>query len=144
MTVQPIPEGFHTITPYLLLDDVPAFLDFVTQAFDATTIERMEDPDGTVRHAQVQIGTSRLMTGSAQGPWPPTSTFLYLYVEDADAWYQRALAAGATSMQEPKDEFYGDRTAGVKDASGTLWWLATHQEDVSPEEMQRRAAATLE
>lgn len=139
MTVQPIPDGFTTITPYLLLDDVPAFLDFVTQAFDATTLERMQGPDGTVMHAQAQIGTSRLMMGSARGDWPANSTFLYLYVEDADATYHRALAAGAESLQEPMDEFYGDRTAGVKDASGTIWWIATHQEDVAPEEMKRRA-----
>lgn len=141
MSVKPIPEGFHSVTPYLVAEGVARLLDFLEQAFDAQETERMQRPDGSVMHAQVKIGDSMLMMGEPMGDSKPMPCALYLYVDDTDAVYQRALAAGAASVSEPSDQFYGDRNAGVKDPSGNLWWIATHQEDVSHDEMMRRAAA---
>jgi len=141
MPVKPIPEGYHSVTPYLVVKGVAALIDFLKQAFDAREIERMSRPDGTIQHAEVRIGDSVVMMGEATTPWEPMPTMLYLYVSDTDATYQRALKAGATSVQEPADQFYGDRTAAVKDRSGNFWYIATHVEDVSPEEMKKRAAA---
>ena len=141
MAVKPIPEGFHTVTPYLLVPGVARLIEFLQQAFDAEVVSRSDMPDGTVMHAQVKIGDSMVMMGEARGDWKPMPSMLYLYVDDADAWYHRALEAGATSVRELTNEFYGDRVGGVQDPSGNQWWMATHVEDVSPEEMARREAA---
>ncbi len=141
MAVEPIPDGYHTITPYMLVENVVEYLDFLAKAFGAEETERMALPDGSVMHAEAKIGDSRVMMGGARDEWKAMPMFLYLYVPDADASYERALQAGCTSLQEPKDEFYGDRTSGVKDPFGNLWWFGTHQEDVSSEEIARRAAA---
>jgi len=141
MSVQPIPDGFHTITPFMMLDDVAAQLDFLAAAFDAEEIERVTLPDGSIKHAQVRIGNSMVMMGGARDDWPAMQSFLHLYVTDVDGLYSAALSAGATSVQEPRDEFYGDRTAGVKDPFGNLWWIAVHQEDVTADEMLRRMQA---
>ena len=140
MAVKAIPDGFHSVTPSVLVEDGATFIDFGQQAFGAEQFERMENPDGTVRHAQVKIGDSFVMLGKPQGASMPAS--LYLYVPDCDAVYERALAAGATSIMEPADQFYGDRGAGVTDPCGNMWWIGTHIEDVSPEELARRAAAS--
>jgi uncharacterized glyoxalase superfamily protein PhnB len=141
MAVKPIPEGFHTVTPYLLVAGVSNLIEFLKQAFAAEEIHRSAMPDGTVMHAQVKIGDSMVMMGEAGGEWKPMPVMLYLYVDDVEAWYHRALKAGATSVRELTDEFYGDRVGGVQDPSGNQWWMATHVEDVSPEEMARRQAA---
>ena len=141
MPVKPIPEGYHSVTPYLVVQGAAALIDFLKQAFDATEVERMSGPDGTIQHAEVRIGNSIIMMGEATAPREPMPTMLYLYVNDTDATYQRALKAGATSVQEPANQFYGDRNAGVKDRSGNFWYIGTHVEDVSPEEIRRRAAA---
>ena len=98
----------------------------------------MMGPDGLVMHASLRIGDSMVMLTDAREQWPAQLTGLYLYVPDVDAWYRRAIAAGAESMGEPKDQFYGDRMCGVKDPSGNTWWIATHVEDVSDEELMRR------
>lgn len=143
MVVKPIPEGFHTVTPYLLVKGVAQVLDFLKQAFDAKEITRSAMPDGTVMHAQVKIGDSFVMMGEAGGPWQPMPGSIYLYVPDTDATYKRALKAGATSVMEPADQFYGDRNAGVKDSVGNMWWISTHVEDVSPEEMKKREEAYM-
>ena len=127
--------------PYLLVPSAPRLIDFLKQVFDAQEIHRTTLPDGRVMHAQVRIGDSTVMMGEAQGDCPPMPAALYVYVNDTDAAYQRALAAGATSVMAPADQFYGDRNAGVKDAAGNLWWIATHIEDVSKEELDRRLAA---
>jgi PhnB protein len=103
----------------------------------------MAHPDGTIMHAEVKIGDSIVMMGEARGDCKPMPGSLYVYVNDADATYRRALQAGATSMMEPGDQFYGDRTAGVKDPSGNQWTIATHREDVPPEELRRRAEALM-
>lgn len=141
MSPQPVPDGFHTVTPYLIVDDVPALLDFAQKAFDAEVIEKLTLPDGTVMHAQIRIGDSMLMMGGARPEWPAMPASLYLYVPDCDVLYRRAIEAGATSIEEPSDQFYGDRHAGVRDSNGIVWWVATHIEDVSSEEIARRAAA---
>jgi len=141
MAVKPIPDGYHTVTPYLVLRDAAGLIEFLQQAFDAEEIERMQAPDGGITHAEVRIGDSVIMMGDANESVPPMPAMIHLYLEDSDAAYQRALEAGATSLREPEDQFYGDRTGGVQDAFGNQWWLATHIEDVSPEEMRRRAEA---
>ena len=141
MKVKPIPDGFHSVTPYLLVSGVPKLMDFLKKAFDAEVAECMNAPDGTVMHAQVRIGDSMVMMGDPRGAGDPTAASLYLYVSDTDAVYQRALEAGATSVMEPADQFYGDRNAGVKDPVGNTWWIATHIEDVPPDELRKRASA---
>jgi PhnB protein len=138
MSVKPIPDGFHTVTPYLVVGDAAKLLDFLQAAFDAEVIEKMTLPDGTVNHAMVRIGDSIIMTGTTRPPYPPMPTMLYIYVPDADSLYAKALAAGATSIRELVNEFYGDRVGAVRDVSGNQWWLATHIEDVSPGELRRR------
>ena len=139
--VKPVPEGYHTITPFLVVPGAAKMIDFLKQAFGAEETFRSALPDGTVKHAEVKIGNSMLMIGDATGECAPSNSMFYLYVEDTDALYQRALTAGATSIMPPTDQFYGDRSGGVKDAYGNQWWIATHIEDVSPEEIEKRAAA---
>ena len=139
-TVKPIPEGYHTVTPYLVVEGANRLLAFLEAAFGAKVLYRTDRPDGEVAHAEIQIGDSRVMLSGSQPQWPALPCALYLYVEDCDALYAQALAAGAKSTQEPADMFYGDRHGGVIDPSGNQWWIATHIEDVSPEELERRSA----
>jgi PhnB protein len=137
--VNPIPAGYHTVTPYLVVRDAGAVIDFAKQAFGATERGRHLDDTGRVMHAEITIGDSVVMIGEANEEWSPTPAMLHLYVPDSDATYRQAMSAGGKSLREPRTEFYGDRMAGVADPQGNQWWLATHVEDVSPEEMQRRA-----
>jgi PhnB protein len=139
--VKPIPDGYHTVTPYLVVRDVPRLIEFLRQAFGATELIRAPRPDGSIMHAEVAIGDSRVMMGEPPGSSPPMPGCVHLYVVDTDALYHLALQAGATSLREPTDQFYGDRIAGVQDPVGNQWWIATHTEDVSPAELARRAAA---
>ena len=139
--VKPIPDGYRTVTPYLTVKGASKLIEFLTQVFDATIVEQMTDPDGTVRHAEARIGDSMIMLGEAGGQWKPMPASLYVYVTDVDAVYQRAIKAGAVSLREPANQFYGDRSGGVTDACGVQWWLATHVEDVSKEELVKRAKA---
>jgi uncharacterized glyoxalase superfamily protein PhnB len=143
MAVKPIPDGYHTVTPYLVIQGVANVIDFVKQAFDAKEMHRTTRPDGTVMHAEVRIGDSAIMMGEASPEWKSTPGSLLLYVTDTDAVYQRALQAGGTSVMAPANQFYGDRSAGVKDSAGNFWWIATHIEDVLPEEMERRSEAYM-
>lgn len=138
MGVKPIPDGYRTVTPYLVNDGAAEVLDFVKQAFGAEEKFRMEQPDGSIGHAEVVIGDSLVMVGSAGPENPAMPAMIHLYVEDCDAAYERALAAGATSEREPTDQFYGDRSGGVRDQAGNLWWIATHVEDVPEDEMAKR------
>ena len=140
-SVQPIPDGAHTVTPYLVVEEAPRLIDFLKQAFGAQELARMAGPNGGVMHAEVKIGNTAIMLGEAMGDWKAKPCSLYLYVEDVDAVYKRAIQAGGTSVAEPKDQFYGDRSAGVIDPAGNHWGIATHIEDVSLEEMTKRAAA---
>jgi uncharacterized glyoxalase superfamily protein PhnB len=142
MPVKPIPDGYHSITPYLVVPGVAKLIDFLKLAFGAEEIYRMAMPDGTVRHAELQIGNSRIMMGDASGSKSGAMpAVLYMYVPDSDSVYRRALQAGATSISEPADQFYGDRHGGVKDPCGNQWYIATHKEDVSHEELMKRAMA---
>ncbi len=144
MPVKPIPKGFHSVTPYLTVPGVAKLLDFLKQAFGAKEVmPPMSRPDGGIAHAEVKIGDSIVMMGEPMGEFKAMPATIYLYVEDTDAVYQRALKAGASSVQEPANQFYGDRNAGVRDPSGNLWYIATHKEDVPPEEMAKRAEAAM-
>lgn len=134
-----IPEGFHTVTPYLLTKGADKIIDFTKRVFDAEEISRMDHPDGSVMHAQVRIGDSIVMLAETRPEYPAMPTMLYLYVEDVDEAYDRAIKAGGVSLREPTDEYYGDRSCGVQDTGGNQWWIATHLEDVSPQEAERRA-----
>jgi len=139
--VQPVPAGYHTVTPYLVVPNALAFVAFVEKAFGAVERSRVLRLDGTIAQAEVQIGDSRVRVAQAREPWTPMPTGLYLYVPDTDATYEAALAAGGLSLLEPADQFYGDRNAGVQDPWGNNWWIATHIEDVAPAELQRRLTA---
>ena len=140
MAVKPIPDGYPPVTPYLIIPDVSKVIDFLKQVFGATETCRHAAPDGQVMHAEVRIGDSPIMMGPAREPSKAMPAAIYVYVTDVDATYRRAIAAGATSLMAPMDQFYGDRSGGVQDAVGNQWWMATHVEDVSPEEMTRRHA----
>jgi len=140
MPVKPIPDGYHNVTPYLIVPGADRLIEFLKQAFGAKEVERQQRPDGTIMHAEVRIGDSVIMLGDAAGSqWPARPAALYVYVPNTDATYQRALQQGATSLMEPADQFYGDRNAGVSDAWGNQWWIGTHIEDVSREELEKRA-----
>jgi len=133
------PEGFHTVNPYLVVTGAAEVIDFLKKGFEAKEVgERFKAPDGKIMHAAVQIGDSMVEIGDSPEPMPMN---LHLYVDDVDDTYRRALAAGAESVREPTTTFYGDRSAGVKDPGGNRWWLACHVEDVSSEEILRRAKA---
>ena len=144
MAVKAKPDGYHAVTPYLVVDGAARLIDFLEEVFDAQEVERLAAPGDRIGHAEMRIGDSLVMLGDAHGEHKPLQTMLYVYVDDADAVYQRALAAGATSVQAPVDQFYGDRSGGVKDAFGNLWWIATHIEDVPPAELKRRAQAAMQ
>lgn len=139
--VNPVPDGFRTLTPYLFVRGTGRLIEFLKAAFDALEIERHTGPDGEVNYAQLKIGDSMIMMSEPRDTWKPMPCGVYLYVEDTDDFYRRALEAGAVSLMEPADQFYGDRTAGVKDPFGNNWWIGTRIEDVTPEEMQRRLEA---
>jgi len=151
MATQPIPEGYHTVTPYLAVDDATEAIDYYTKAFGAKERVRMETPDGKVGHAELEIGDSLVMLSD---PFPQASTkppndlggtsvSVFMYVEDVDAVVKRAVDAGATVTMEVADQFWGDRFGSVKDPFGHLWSIATHVEDVPPEEMAERAKAAM-
>jgi uncharacterized glyoxalase superfamily protein PhnB len=138
--VQAVPEGFHTLTAYLIVADANQELEFAKAAFDAQPVHISRLPDGSIMHATLKIGTSMLMMGQARGERKPVPAMIYMYVEDADAVYKRALACGAKSVQEPVDQPYGDRTGGVQSSNGIEWWIGTHIADVSEEELQQLSA----
>jgi PhnB protein len=144
-----IPAGYHTATPYLILSDAAGAIEFYKRAFGAVEVMRMPGPGGKIMHAEIQIGDSRIMLADecpemdALSPKSVggTPVSLLLYFEDVDAVTARAVAAGSKILRPVKDQFYGDRSATIADPFGHKWTLATHTEDVSPEEMQKRMAA---
>ena len=138
------PEGCQQVVPYLIIKDPGKTVDFVKQVFGAKEAHISRDPQGRIMHASMQIGDSMLMMGAAMEQYPPQPAIIYLYVPDVDAAYQRAVKAGATSLREVTDQFYGDRSGGVQDANGTQWWIGTHIEEVSNEEIERRAQAAYQ
>ena len=138
--VKPVPDGYHTVTPYLVVDGAEKIIHFMKEAFGAqATFEPMKRPDGKVMHAEFKIGDSIVMIADASERAKATSAMLYLYVPNVDAVYQKALKAGATSEMEPANMFYGDRSGGVKDVAGNHWHIGTHIEDVSPADLKKRA-----
>ena len=147
MAVKPIPEGYHAITPYLVVDDATGAIEFYKRAFGAKERGRMPGPGDTVAHAELEIGDSLIMLSDpfeeARTKTPKvlggTSVGIFLYSEDVDETYKQALDAGATSTSEPEDMFWGDRFASVTDPYGHNWQFATHVEDVTPEEIDRRS-----
>jgi len=139
--VKPIPEGYHSLTPILTVDGASSLISFLKQVFDAKEEEVFKRPDGRVVHAELTIGDSIIMLSDANPEFPAFGSMVNIYTEDVDAAYKRALAAGATPLREPSNQFYGDRTAGVRDKHGNQWWIATHVEDVSQEELERRMKA---
>lgn len=141
MTVKPIPDGYHTITPMLVVEGVPRLLEFLKDGLEATELEKFEGEDGSIMHAEMKIGGSIVMIGEANEGFPAMPTALYLYVPDADTTYRAAMNAGGQSVMEPADQFWGDRAACVADPSGNKWWIATHIEDVDSEELARRVRA---
>jgi PhnB protein len=140
MAVKPIPDQYHSVQPYLVVDGAQQLIEFLKGTFDVEDRGVMPRPDGKVGHAEVKLGDSIIMLADSGGPnnAKSTSAMVVVYVEDVDKTYRRALEAGAQSIQEPEDQFYGDRSAGVTDAFGNIWYIQTHVEDVSEEEMNRR------
>jgi len=138
MAVKPIPEGYQSVIPYLVATDAAALLQFFKSALGAREHEVMRYPDGRIWHADVIVGDSHVMFSQATDRHPAMPCSIYMYVADTDAAYRKAIVAGATSVMEPANQFYGDRNAGVKDSNGNFWYFGTHVEDVSPEEMRRR------
>lgn len=138
MNATTVPAGYHTITPCLSVQGAAELITFLEQAFNARELERFETPQGSIAHATLQIGDSIIMVGERKDE-AMTSAF-YLYVDDADAVYGQALAAGAVSLLEPADQFWGDRQGAVRDRFGNLWQIATHREDVPTAEIRRRMA----
>lgn len=136
--VKKIPDGYHNVQPYLVVQDAEALMKFAIEALGATEKVRMPGPDGKLAHGEVQIGDSVVMMGGAMDGQKFMPAMLYLYVDDTDATYKKALSKGATSIEEPNDAFYGDRRAAVQDTQGNQWFLATHQEDPTPQQMEER------
>lgn len=151
MAAKPIPEGYHSLTPYLAVEDAARAIDFYREAFGAQELLRMPGPDGKIAHAELQLGDSKLMLSdpfeqsqvqppSARGG--PTAS-VFMYVEDVDATFEQAQRAGATVVSELEDMFWGDRFGTVADPFGHIWSLATHKEDLSEEEMAERSKAAM-
>lgn len=138
--VKPIPDGYHTLTPYLVVRGAQAAVEFLKKAFGAEmAFEPLQRPDGKILHAEIKIGDSRVMIAEESAQHQAMTSMLYVYVPDVDATYQRALAAGGTSVAEPKNQFFGDRTGSIRDPSGNRWEISTRKEDLSPAELQSRA-----
>jgi PhnB protein len=151
MAVKPIPEGYHSLTPYLAVEDASKAIDFYKEAFGAEETIRMPGPDGKIAHAELQLGDSRLMLSD---PFPysnvrppserggPTGS-VFMYVEDVDATFEQAQRAGAEVVSELEDMFWGDRFGTLSDPFGHVWSVATHKEDLSEEEMAERSKAAM-
>jgi uncharacterized glyoxalase superfamily protein PhnB len=135
------PKQYRAVTPYLTVANAQKTIDFAKKVLGAELIFEMKAPDGSISHAELKIDDSIVMVGQAGGQWTATPASLYIYVPDVDSTYKKAVSTGAKSEREPADQFYGDRNASVVDENGTRWSFGTHVEDVSPEEMEKRAAA---
>jgi PhnB protein len=142
MTVQPIPDGFHTITPNIIVEHAESAVEFFKRAFGAEEILRLTMPDGKVVHCELKIGDSRLNLGEAMEGWPAHTLLAQIHVEDSDAIFEQAVAAGARVMMPMTDMFFGSREGRIVDPFGNIWTIATRKEIVSPEEMQRRLNAS--
>lgn len=147
--VKPIPTGYHAITPYLIFDGAARAIDFYQRAFDAKELLRIPAPNDRIGHAEIKVGDSVIMMADehpemdAYAPkhFGGSPVSLLLYVTDVDAMFKQAIAAGAIEVRPVADQFYGDRTGGIRDPFGHRWYVATHVEDVPPEELEKRAKA---
>jgi uncharacterized glyoxalase superfamily protein PhnB len=143
---KPVPDGYHTITPSLTLDNAAETIDWYKKAFGAEEISRSKGPDGKIMHAELKIGDSRFMMNDVMPGYKGPRAFggspasLWLFVENSDALFNRAVGAGATVQMPLEDQFWGDRAGAVADPAGYTWWIATRKEEFTPEEMQQRAA----
>jgi PhnB protein len=145
---KPIPDGYHSVTPYLMQSDCAGALEFYKKAFGAEELLRMPGAPGKVGHAEIRIGDSMVMMadddaqafGKSPGPGGSVTSSLMIYVADCDTVFKRALAAGASELRPLVDQFYGDRSGTLKDPFGHIWTVATHTEDVPPDEMEKRVA----
>ncbi|MGZ5007553.1 MAG: VOC family protein [Methylobacter sp.] len=153
MTAKPIPDGYHSITPYLMIKGASEAIEFYKQAFGAVEIFRLSHPNGQIGHAEIKIGDSSLMLADPcdqQGAFRTphslggSSVALHVYVENVDAQFAQAIKAGAKEIKPVLNQFYGDRTGTLKDPYGHIWFLATRKEDIAPEEISRRAAALFQ
>jgi PhnB protein len=149
MAVVPIPPGYASVTPYLIVRGAAKAIDFYQRAFGAVELFRLATPDGTIGHAEIRIGNARVMLADGMGGSPDPLTLggstvsFMLYVPDVDAAFARAIAAGATEKRPVADQFYGDRTGTLADPFGHVWSIGTHTVDVAPEEMDRRFQAMM-
>ena len=151
MTTKPIPDGYRTATPYLIVKGAADAIEFYKRAFGATELLRMADPQGRVGHAEIKIGDSVIMLADehpSMGYRSPrslggSSVSILLYLEDVDGVFERAVKTGAKAQRPVMDQFYGDRSGTLEDPFGHVWTIATHVEDVEPEEMKRRAEAAM-
>jgi PhnB protein len=145
--VNPIPQGYHTVTPSLMIDGADRAIDFYKKAFGAVEDSRFAGPDGRIMHAQIRIGDSVLMLGDespehgARGPrsYGGTPVAFFIYRDNVDAAWKQAIGAGATEYVPPPDQFWGDRAGCLEDPFGHKWWLAQHIQDLSPEELRQKA-----
>jgi PhnB protein len=136
---RPAPDGYGTVTPWIISKDTAGLIDFLTQAFDATELARVPNEDGTIGHAEVRIGDSVVMMFDGRPEWPDSPAYLRLYVEDGDATYAQALAAGASSVTEVTELFWGDRVGRVRDPFGNVWWIQQRAADLTPDEIMQRS-----
>jgi PhnB protein len=149
MPVQPVPDGYHTVTPYLIVEGAAQAIEYYRKAFGASELLRMPDPQGRIAHAEIRIGDSVIMLADEhpemghRGPRAlgGTGVSILLYLADVDAVFERAISAGGTSRRPVADQFYGDRMGTLEDPFGHVWTIGTHIEDVPPAEMKRRMAA---
>jgi uncharacterized glyoxalase superfamily protein PhnB len=143
MPVKPIPDGYPAVIPYLMVRDAARFIEFLSTVFAARVTEQLKRPDGKIGHTEVRVGDSMIMLSEEADGHPATPVMLHFYVEDVDAVFDRAVRAGGTVVAKPEKQFYGDRSGGVKEPCGNTIWIATHVEDVAPDELQRRAAQAM-
>jgi PhnB protein len=152
MTAKPIPDGYHSITPYLMIKGASEAIEFYKRAFGATEIFRLSHPNGQIGHAEIRIGDSSIMLADSceQSEFHPpeslggSSVALHVYVEDVDAQFSQAVSAGAKVVRPVFDQFYGDRTGMLQDPFGHIWFIATHKKDIAPKEISKRAEALFQ
>jgi PhnB protein len=137
-SVNAVPKGYHSVTPYLVVDNAAGLIEFIEKAFNGKLTFKTLHDDNRIMHATVTIGDSTIMISDTMEGMEAHTAMLYLYLENVDEIYQQAIDAKSTSVSKPRDEFYGDRVAAVKDSWGNVWWIATHVENLDQQEMEKR------